>query len=156
VPLTTSIIHCVITLVLVLVPLHGLGSDQVDKATVVDHGVKAYYIDEHKAENARVLEQRLHSYSEDKKGCSSIIIFASPNALRTGSRWLQLLSSMAAKDMISMLAIDESHEVHQSGRSFRPEFLEAVDNLKIIFHAVTSSKAYDVSDYDSRRHQFGL
>jgi hypothetical protein len=33
----------------------GLDSDQVDKATVLDHGVKAYYIDEHKAENARVL-----------------------------------------------------------------------------------------------------
>jgi superfamily II DNA helicase RecQ len=110
VPLTTSIIRCGITLV--LVPLHGLGSDQVVKATVLDHGVEAYYIDEHKAENARVLEQRLHSYSDDEKGCScSIIIFASPNALRTGSRWLRLLSSMAAKDMISMLAIDESHDL---------------------------------------------
>jgi superfamily II DNA helicase RecQ len=136
VPLTTSIIRCGITLV--LVPLHGLGSDQVDKAMVLDHGVEAYYIDEHKAENARVLEQRLHSYtySDDEKGCSSIIIFASPNALRTGSRWLRLLSSMAAKDMISMLAIDESHEVHQSGRSFCPEFLEAVDNLKILFDSM--------------------
>jgi hypothetical protein len=39
VPLTTSIIRTGVTLV--LVPLHGLGSDQVDKATVLDHGVEA-------------------------------------------------------------------------------------------------------------------
>ena len=50
VPLTTSIIRTGVTLV--LVPLHGLGSDQVDKATVLDHGVEAYYIDEHKKQHA--------------------------------------------------------------------------------------------------------
>jgi superfamily II DNA helicase RecQ len=76
VPLTTSIVRCGITLV--LVPLHGLGSDQVDKATVLDHGVEAYYIDEHKEQNARVLKERLEAYSHEEKDSLSIFIFASP------------------------------------------------------------------------------
>ena len=33
---------------LVLVPLLGLGSDQVEKATVHKHNVKAYHVDEHR------------------------------------------------------------------------------------------------------------
>jgi superfamily II DNA helicase RecQ len=32
-----------------------------------------------------------------------------------------------------MLAIDEAHEVHQSGRNFRPEFFDAVENMKNLY-----------------------
>ena len=42
---------------LVLVPLHGLGSDQVEKATVPEHRIEAYYVDEHKYGNAKMLEK---------------------------------------------------------------------------------------------------
>eukprot|EP00956_Cyclotella_meneghiniana_P015563 scaffold23905_cov26-Cyclotella_meneghiniana.AAC.2 len=45
VPLTVSVLRGGVTLV--LVPLHGLGSDQVDKATVPEHGIEAYYVNEH-------------------------------------------------------------------------------------------------------------
>eukprot|EP00956_Cyclotella_meneghiniana_P017130 scaffold27608_cov73-Cyclotella_meneghiniana.AAC.4 len=57
VPLTVSVLRGGV--VLVLVPLHGLGSDQVDKVSVPDHGIEAYYVDEHKYGNARLLEKRL-------------------------------------------------------------------------------------------------
>ena len=129
VPLTTSILRGGVTLV--LVPLHGLGSDQVEKATVSDHNVEAYYIDEHKAASAKILERRLQTYSVDcdERDHSSIIVFASPNALKKGSRWLRMFDDIGQKDLISMVAIDEAHEVHQSGRNFRPEFMEAVANL---------------------------
>ena len=40
---------------LILVPLHGLGSDQVEKAAIEDKGVEAYYIDEHRNTNAKML-----------------------------------------------------------------------------------------------------
>jgi hypothetical protein len=108
-----------------LVPLHGLGSDQVDKATVLDQGVEAYYIDEHKAMNAKLLTNRLKAYSSDEKDCTSIILFASPNALRSGSRWLPVLEQLARDDIISMLAVDEAHEVHQSGRNFSASHIQA-------------------------------
>eukprot|EP00956_Cyclotella_meneghiniana_P038992 scaffold163785_cov37-Cyclotella_meneghiniana.AAC.2 len=64
VPLTVSILRGGVTLV--LVPLHGLGSDQVDKATVPEHGIEAYYIDEHKFDNAKSLQDRLDVNSEEK------------------------------------------------------------------------------------------
>jgi superfamily II DNA helicase RecQ len=35
-----------------------------------------------------------------------------------------------------MLAVDEAHEVHQSGRNFRPEFFDAVDNMKMLYKAI--------------------
>ena len=54
VPLTVSALRGGVTLI--LVPLHGLGSDQVDKATVPEHGIEAYYINEHKFDNAKALE----------------------------------------------------------------------------------------------------
>jgi superfamily II DNA helicase RecQ len=105
----------------------------VDKATVLDRGVEAYYIDEHKAQNATTLKNRLMAYSQEEAESSTIIIFASPNALRSGSPWLPLLDRLAKKDLISMLAIDEAHEVHQSGRNFRPEFFDAVENMKKLY-----------------------
>ena len=55
VPLTVSILRGRVTLI--LVPLHGLGSDQVDKATVPEHGVEVYYVDKHKYENAKLLSK---------------------------------------------------------------------------------------------------
>jgi hypothetical protein len=82
VPLTTSILRCGITLV--LVPLHGLGSDQVDKATVLDRGVEAYYIDEHKAQNANTLKNRLMAYSHQEEAESSTICCSSMVDMKSG------------------------------------------------------------------------
>ena len=42
-----------------LVPLIGLGSDQVERATIIEHNVDPYHIDEHKNKDARLLITRL-------------------------------------------------------------------------------------------------
>ena len=55
VPFTVSILRGGVTLI--LVPLDGLGSDQVEEATVPEHGIEAYYIDEHKFNMAKALEE---------------------------------------------------------------------------------------------------
>ena len=87
VPLTVSILRGGITLV--LVPLHGLGSDQVDKATVPCTR-SPYYANEHKFSNAKMLEQRFRAYSEEEADHNSIIVFTSPNALNPDSNWYKL------------------------------------------------------------------
>eukprot|EP00956_Cyclotella_meneghiniana_P004344 scaffold5306_cov67-Cyclotella_meneghiniana.AAC.16 len=106
VPLTVSAMRGGVTLV--LVPLHGLGSDQVDKASVPDQGIEAYYVDEHKYGNAKLLEKRLQLYSEEEADENSILIFASPNSLREGSGWMKSFSSLAERGLIRTVAIDKS------------------------------------------------
>ena len=54
VPLTTSYIRKGVTIC--LVPLHGLGSDQVEKAASETLHLEAYYVDEHRGESADALE----------------------------------------------------------------------------------------------------
>jgi superfamily II DNA helicase RecQ len=53
VPLCAAVLRRKLTLL--MVPLHGLGSDQVDKLTLRDKGVNAYYIDQHKRANEAAL-----------------------------------------------------------------------------------------------------
>jgi superfamily II DNA helicase RecQ len=47
-----------------------------------------------------------------------MIIFASPNALKSGSPWLSVFEQTAKDNLFSMVAIDKAHEVHQSGQNF--------------------------------------
>jgi hypothetical protein len=44
---------------IILVPLHGLGSDQVEHNISEDNNIEAYYVDEHRKENATALRNRL-------------------------------------------------------------------------------------------------
>eukprot|EP00956_Cyclotella_meneghiniana_P031331 scaffold81936_cov56-Cyclotella_meneghiniana.AAC.2 len=127
VPLTVTILRGGITLI--LVPLHGLGSDQVDKAASSEHGIEAYYVDEHKYDDAKVLEERLSHYSAEESEHNSILLFASPNSLKDGSRWIKLFRQLAVDGLIKTVAIDEAHEIEQSGRSFRTEFVDAAKSL---------------------------
>ena len=61
IPLATSVLRGGIALI--LVPLHGLGSDQVEKAAIEDKGVEAYYIDKHRNTNAKSLHKRLSAFT---------------------------------------------------------------------------------------------
>ena len=72
---------------IILVPLHGLGSDQVEKANNLDQGIEAYYVDEHKRADAFMLRDRLLSLTKDELDHTSIILFVSPNALAAESPW---------------------------------------------------------------------
>ena len=132
VPLTTAILRRGITIV--LVPLVGLGSDQVDKATVLEHGVKAYHIDEHKKKDARALRERLLSFTREEANYTTILIYINPqnfvrDPLRPNAGWFHVFATLAKEGLISLICIDEAHTVEQCGRNFRPEFLEATKSL---------------------------
>ena len=88
-----------------------------------------YYLDEHKFGNAKLLEKRLLAYTADEADENSILLFAYPNALRSGSAWMKVLSHLGSAGLIRTVAIDEAHDVEQSGMSFRTEFVDAAKSL---------------------------
>ena len=130
VPLITSVIKGGVSLV--LVPLHGLGSDQVDKATVQECGIEAYYVDEHRFAHAKSLMKRLKSFSVDEAKECTIVLYVSPTSLKPDSDWAEIFADLAERGLINLLAIDEAHSIEQAGRSFRKEFLTAVKVLRAI------------------------
>eukprot|EP00956_Cyclotella_meneghiniana_P028664 scaffold67454_cov44-Cyclotella_meneghiniana.AAC.2 len=87
--------------------------------------------------NAKELEERLNAYSKEEANHNSILLFALPNSLREGSSWMKAMSSLATRGLIRTVAIDEAHEVEQSGRSFRKEFVEERPHLLLPFHKTT-------------------
>ena len=112
-----------------MVPLHGLGSDQVEKAISKEHGVEAYYVDEHRSEHAQALRRRLMRLSKPESKQVSILLFVLPMTLQSKSGWLPEFQSLAKRGHISLLGIDKAHSVEQSGRNFQKEFIEGVQNL---------------------------
>ena len=84
--------------------------------------------------DAKLLRDRLNSMSQDERDNLSVILFLSPQALRKETEWTRLLMSLAAKDYISVLCVDEAHSVNIY-ESFRPEFKESIQTLKAIYEA---------------------
>ena len=64
-----------------LVSLLGLGSDQVEKATVHEHNVEAYYIDEHRGVDAEHLRTQINAIGTDEWNGTTILLFISPASL---------------------------------------------------------------------------
>ena len=50
---------------IIMVPLHGLGSNQVEKANIPEQGIEAYHIDEHKRADGSMLRDHLLSLTGD-------------------------------------------------------------------------------------------
>jgi hypothetical protein len=138
VPLCTAVLRRKVTLI--MVPLHGLGSDQVDKSTLREKGVNAYYIDQHKRANEAALRRRLEQLSIDEAKASCTILFVSPQVLAPDSAWFALFESMAKRDLFSLFCIDEAHSVHQDGRAFRVQFNDAVKGIQTL-HSLQSQSA---------------
>ena len=114
-------------IVVCLVPLIGLGSDQVNKTKALGVGSEAYHADEFRDQDYDKLVHRLRSYSDDDK--LSIVIFISAQALRNDTRWQSTLYELARKGQIKGICVDEAHTVVDHGESFRPEFRDAIDFL---------------------------
>ena len=155
IPLATSVLRGGIALI--LVPLHGLGSDQVEKAAIPDKGVEAYYVDEHRNTNAKALHNRLSAFTTEEADHATIILFVSPSSLKSKSKseWNPLFHQLASDGLIRLIAIDEAHAVEQAGRSFRTEFIDAVTALKTISEAcprpiprLAMSATFRQEDYD--------
>ena len=49
--------------------------------------------------------------------------------MKANSNWFHVLKDIASKGHISIICIDEAHYVQQAGRSFRMEFVEAVESI---------------------------
>ena len=76
-----------------LVPLIGLGSDQVERATVIEHNIKPYHVDEHKNKDAWQLITYLLQMTPDKAKYATIALFLGPNAM-TSTRWGTVLEKL--------------------------------------------------------------
>ena len=127
--------------VIVLVPLLGLGSDQVEKSIVSDHNIESYHIDEHHGIDAKALRDRYDAMDDDEIAYTTIMVYISPSSLainkHTGkpSPWIRFIQKIVDRGHLSLFCIDKAHYVHQNGRHFRPDFLIVVDNIKIMIHS---------------------
>ena len=122
---------------LVLVPLVGLGSDQVSKAENPNHNFEAYHIDEHRGAHAKKLKQRLLSYTADEASHKIIMAYINPQSFKgdpnnPNAGWFGTFSLLASRGLISLICIDKAHYVEQAGRNFHPEFIDAINNIKLI------------------------
>ena len=108
-----------------MVPLIGLGSDQVSKSRRPENRIEAWHFDEFKGSNFHLLRRRMQQYTPDEK--SSIIIYISPQQLKSDSPWHPLLLNLAKRGYISSIVIDEVHATVENSDSFRPEFKDGID-----------------------------
>ena len=76
---------------IVMMPLLGLGTDQVTKALHVDINIEAWHIDEFRGRDGRALRCRLFAYSADQRDNLSIVLYMSPQSLLPGSDWMPAL-----------------------------------------------------------------
>ena len=112
-----------------LVPLIGLGCHQADKSSVAEHNLEAYHVDEYHGEDAKRLCKRLNGMSTEEAKEITIMLYISPQKMKANSNWFHVLKDIASKGLISIICIDEAHYVQQAGRSFRMEFVEAVESI---------------------------
>ena len=108
-----------------LVLLISLGSNQVEQATIIEHNLELYHIDEHKNKDAWLLISRLENMTKEEMKHVTIKLFLLPNAM-TSTKWGTVLVKLAKRGLISFFCIDEDHDVDQSGRHFRSEIKKAV------------------------------
>ncbi len=105
-----------------IVPLVGLGSNQVKNGSNEDNLINAYHLDKHCGNDGKTLRDWLLLLSDDEAEHVSILLCASPQSLQVGIFWHQYLSTIALCDMIRLIVIDEAHCMAQDGRHFCPEF----------------------------------
>ena len=133
VPLTVGLLRRGVSIV--LVPLIGLGATMVDSVADFDRGIEAYHLEEYKdVEDYRVLKTRLHGLHRDRV----VYLFSSPQSLSGSSKWWPTMLTLAKTNRISLVCIDEAHDVIQQGRNFRPEFIDAVMCIETLYRASPS------------------
>jgi superfamily II DNA helicase RecQ len=115
---------------LVLVPLLGLGCDQVAKAFCLEQRVEAYHLDEHQGPDYITLRDCLLKIK--KKRSQSIILFTSPQALKKHSLWHPVFKALFSRQLFSLMVIDKAHYVEHQGLSFRPEFKDGLQEFSNI------------------------
>ncbi|XP_014669492.1 PREDICTED: ATP-dependent DNA helicase Q-like SIM [Priapulus caudatus] len=96
---------------LVISPLQSLMVDQVRALT--DFGIKATFVGE--------MQNDSNVDTEIEKGHFSIV-FASPEAVLTSTRWRRVLTRGRFQQTLKAVAVDEAHCITQWGADFRQEY----------------------------------
>ena len=115
-----------------IVPLVGLGADQLSSSQRPNHRVFAYHLDEEKGRQGHSLALKLLDLKRVADGAppdESIIIYASPQAFKANYLWAECLDHLLREDLVSMIAFDEAHTIPVTGHSFRPEFVMMRDTI---------------------------
>jgi superfamily II DNA helicase RecQ len=112
---------------LTITPLLSLGADQTEKirknASQNGGPVHSFHLDELRCPQAqRLLSERILSLSVDTH--TTIFIFSSPQALVNNKLWRTMIESLIAKQLLSMLCVDEVHLFVQFGLTFRQELAQ--------------------------------
>ncbi len=81
--------------IITLVPLVGLGSDQVSKSTNDGSFIEAYHIDEHRGPDATLIKKRLLSITAAEAKHVSIFLCMSPQSLQPNLFWHKVLGELA-------------------------------------------------------------
>ena len=127
-------------------PLLGLGSDQVKKASREEKGITAYHVVEFCTEDGRLLRESLLNKLKAESKTTTRILFMLPQLLTDHvdatmgmmrpSICLTNIKKLAEKGQISLMCIDDAHSVEQQGRYFRPDIQEADKKLQQIHNGV--------------------
>jgi hypothetical protein len=123
---------------LLMVPLVGLGSDQVNNSRNSNNLIEAYHLDKNRGRDGYALRSRLLSLHPREAECVSIFLYASPQSLKEGSFWYKCLFELLSKNLIRLICIDEAHSIAQDDRNFRPEFCSAVKTQRSIYNSQTT------------------
>jgi superfamily II DNA helicase RecQ len=116
IPLTIGLLQTRVTLS--VVPLVGLGSDEVNKSSNDDNLIETDHLDKHRGIDGKVLRDCLLSLNEQEANHVSIFLYASPQSLQVGTFWCQCLLTLSSRNMIWLIVIDEAHTVAKDGCSF--------------------------------------
>jgi superfamily II DNA helicase RecQ len=77
-----------------MVPLVGLGSDQVNKSANNDNLIEAYHLDKNRGIDGKALRDCLLSLNEQEADHVSIFLYASLQSLQVGTFWYQCLLTL--------------------------------------------------------------
>lgn len=104
-------------------------SDQLSKSMSPSNCIESYPLDEHKYDDMAKLWDHLVGMNMNEVENHTILLFASSQSLTPQSKWFHAINSLFKKGFISMICIDEAHCIETCGRSFRPEFVNAVNTI---------------------------
>ena len=129
---------------IVLVPLLGLGSDQVSKANNQEQNVEAYHLDELRGQDFHTLCERLMIVPHQRITDQTIILYTSPQSLAKTSPWFPTIECLVRHGCISSFTGDEAHEIVRVGRptGFRPVFQQALRDWLELLHKYNVKKSH--------------
>jgi hypothetical protein len=97
-----------------MVPLVGLGSDQVNNSRNNNNLIEAYHLDKNRGRDGYALRSRLLSLHLREAECVSIFLYALLQPLKDGSFWYKCLFGLASKNLIRLICIDKAHSVFKN------------------------------------------